>query len=176
MTIEITEFRCPTCGHILGEEEHRHALSKYDKDIQAIREEERVNYQRENQQLQIENQQLREDIENRVSLKFQSQKGDIENRIRLEEQEKRQLAVHEALNLRDNEWRQEKEQFQQLIRDLQKDNGTLKNRLESIPPERRGTAGEKILTKDLHEAFPQDNLEEKRVGEEMPDIIQTIVT
>ena len=38
MTIEITKFRCPTCGHILGEEEHRHALSKHDKDRQAMRE------------------------------------------------------------------------------------------------------------------------------------------
>ena len=32
------------------------------------------------------------------------------------------------------------------------------------------------LTDDLCKAFPRDDLEEKRVGEEMPDTIQTIVT
>jgi hypothetical protein len=52
----------------------------------------------------------------------------------------------------------------------------LKNTLDSIPPERKGTAGEIILTEDLRKAFPRDDLEEKRVGEEMPDTIQTIVT
>ncbi|MGA7370019.1 MAG: hypothetical protein WBX01_12890 [Nitrososphaeraceae archaeon] len=39
MTIEVTEFGCPTCGHILGEEEYRHACSNHDKARQEIREE-----------------------------------------------------------------------------------------------------------------------------------------
>jgi hypothetical protein len=184
MTIEITEFRCRTCGHILGEEEYKHALRKHDKDRQAIHEElrkemankyqeemqqERVKHQRENQQLHEE---FNRELENRTNLKAQSRIDDI----LLKEQEKRQQAVAEALRLRDGKWRLEEEQYQQLIGGLQKDKRKLENRLDSIPPERRGTAGERILTKDLHEAFPQDNLEEKRVGEEMPDIIQTIVT
>jgi hypothetical protein len=47
--------------------------------------------------------------------------------------------------------------------------------LDTIAPERRGTAGEIILFDDLHAAFPQDRLMPKIVGKEMPDIIQTIV-
>ena len=28
MTTTITEFRCPTCGHILGEQEHRFVVQR----------------------------------------------------------------------------------------------------------------------------------------------------
>jgi hypothetical protein len=62
------------------------------------------------------------------------------------------------------------------IERVQKDNRKLQNTLDSIPPERKGTAEEIILTEDLRKAFPRDVLEEKRVGEEMTDTIQTIVT
>jgi hypothetical protein len=208
MTLEITEFRCPTCGHILGEEEHRHALSKHEElrkelanKYQEEMQQERVKYQREKQQLQIENQQLHKEFQNRVNVEVQSQIDDI----RSEEQEKNQQkirkkngeieslksqneqlksqneqvtseAIDRAQIRRDNEWRQEKKQYQEQIERAQKDNMKLQNTLDSIPPELRGTSGERILTEDLHKAFPRDVLEEKRVGEEMPDTIQTIMT
>ncbi len=68
MTIEIAEYRCPTCGHILGEEEYRNACSNHDKARQEIRgelseelankhqeemQQERAKYQREKQQLEM---------------------------------------------------------------------------------------------------------------------------
>ena len=33
MTIEITEFKCPACGHLIGEEEYIHPCSEVDKVI-----------------------------------------------------------------------------------------------------------------------------------------------
>ena len=212
MTIEITKFRCPTCGHILGEEEHRHALSKHDKDRQAMREDlrkelankyeeelqqEKAKHQREEQQLRKE---FDREFQNMVNVEVQSQTDDI----RSEEREKNQRvigkkneeieslksrneqlksqneqvlseAVDRALRHRDDEWRQEKKQFQEQIERAQARNRELQNTLDSIPPELKGTAGERILTEDLHKAFLKDVLVEKRVGEEMPDTIQTIV-
>jgi hypothetical protein len=196
MTIEIVEFRCPTCGHILGEEEHRHALSKH--------EELKNKYREENQQLRSENQQIHEkfdrELQNRVTLEVQSQK----DRIRSEEQEKAQqeirkkneeivslksqneqvtsVAVEQAISCRDVYWRQREDSWRlkfekdQLEKErLQKDIRELQNKVKRPNSESSGTAGERILTKDLHKAFPRDDLVEKRVGEEMPDIIQTIV-
>jgi uncharacterized protein DUF2130 len=45
-----------------------------------------------------------------------------------------------------------------------------------FPPEFRGTAGELTLLDDLRTAFPKDDLVPKKVGLEMPDIVQTVVT
>ena len=28
MTLEITEFKCPTCGYVLGEEHYKHACQQ----------------------------------------------------------------------------------------------------------------------------------------------------
>ena len=213
MTKEVTEFRCRTCGHILGEEEHRHALSNYYKDRQAIREElseelankyeeemqqERAEHQRKEQQLQREKQQQQgefdRELQNRVELGIQSRMNDICS----EEQEKHQQeirkkdevieslksqneqaiseAVVQALRRRDDEWRREEKQYQEHIDRVEKHNRELQNTLESIPPERKGTSGEKTLIDDLHDAFPQDDLIFRRVGEEMPDVVQFVVT
>jgi hypothetical protein len=51
----------------------------------------------------------------------------------------------------------------------------LQKTLENIPPELKGTAGEKNLYDILKDAFGQDDLEAKKVGVEMPDVVQTIV-
>ncbi|MGC1132913.1 MAG: hypothetical protein WA941_08820, partial [Nitrososphaeraceae archaeon] len=158
----------------------------------------RAKHHSEKQQLQREKQQLHEEfdreLQNRVKRGVQCKIDDI----RSEEQEKHQQeirkkneviellklqneqtkseAVAQALRRRDDEWRQQEKQYQKQIERVEKHNRELQNTLDSIPPERKGTAGEGILTEDLHKAFPQDVLVEKRVGEEMPDIIQIIVT
>jgi hypothetical protein len=36
MTIEITEFRCPYCGHLLGEEEAKAAQQKKTSEIEEV--------------------------------------------------------------------------------------------------------------------------------------------
>jgi hypothetical protein len=35
MTIEIAELRCPSCGHLMGEEEYRDACDKFNRTVQA---------------------------------------------------------------------------------------------------------------------------------------------
>ena len=165
MTIEITEFRCRTCGHLLGEEEYRHACSNHDKDRQAIREELR--------------EELREDIRSEQQEKHQQEirkKNEEIESLKSQNEQTVSEAVDQALRRSYEEWRQKEKEYQLHIERVQKDNMQLKNTLDSIPPERKGTAGEIILTEDLRKAFPRDDLEEKRVGEEMPDTIQTIVT
>ena len=48
--------------------------------------------------------------------------------------------------------------------------------LESIPPKLRGTAGERVVLDHFRNAFRKDIFELKKVGKEMVDIIQTILT
>ena len=91
--------------------------------------------------------------------------------------------IKEVLKNSDEKHRQKETEFHLQISRAQQENedladqvGKLQKTLDNIPPELKGTAGEIILFDDLHEAFPEDDLVEKIVGEEMPDIIQTIVT
>lgn len=34
MTLEIVQYRCPTCDHLMAEEEYRHACNAFDKKVQ----------------------------------------------------------------------------------------------------------------------------------------------
>jgi hypothetical protein len=34
MTIELVEYRCPSCGHLIGEEEYVHVKNEFNKIIQ----------------------------------------------------------------------------------------------------------------------------------------------
>lgn len=176
MTIEITEFRCPTCGHTLGEEEYKHACIEINKIVKQIsderfgklKEEMKLDFDsRVHQEAQSQLEKRQQEIE---SLKSQNEQ------LKSQNEQAKSEAVAQALRRRNEEWRQEKEQYQLQLKRVEERNKDLQNTLDSIPPERKGTAGERILTEDLREAFPQDVLVEKRFGEEMPDIIQTIVT
>jgi hypothetical protein len=40
MTIEIAEFKCPACGHLMGEDEYRHACNEFNKKVRATCDEE----------------------------------------------------------------------------------------------------------------------------------------
>ena len=70
------------------------------------------------------------------------------------------------------EWRQKEKQYQLQIKRAQKHNREIQNKLDSIPPERKGTAGEIILTEDLRKAFPKRRFSKRKVGIEMPDTIK----
>jgi hypothetical protein len=52
----------------------------------------------------------------------------------------------------------------------------LQKTLDNVSSEHNGTAAEIVLFEDLRKKFAQDDLEEKIVGVEMPDIVQMIVT
>jgi hypothetical protein len=66
--------------------------------------------------------------------------------------------------------------YQLHISRIEKENEKMQKTLENVPSEFRGTTGEMKLFDDLHAAFQQDDLTPKKVGVEMPDVIQTVVT
>jgi hypothetical protein len=77
---------------------------------------------------------------------------------------------------------QEKTMYRIHIERLEKANKELtykiyeqKRTIENIPPELRRTEGEIVLPDDLHNAFLDDEFVPK-IGVEMADVIQTIVT
>jgi len=43
-----------------------------------------------------------------------------------------------------------------------------------MPPELRGTAGEFVLMEELKKCFPKDDIQPKKPGREMADVILTI--
>ena len=165
MTIEVTEFRCPTCGHMLGEKEYRHARSNHDKDIQEIREalyEELTNkHQEEIQQVETrhkrEKQHLHEkydqEVQSRVNREVQSRIENIlsdkeqehqeEIRKKDEEIEKAKLEsstyidekIKEELKNNDEKYRQEKTQSQLLLGRILEENKELTLQAEKM----RGT-------------------------------------
>jgi hypothetical protein len=71
--------------------------------------------------------------------------------------------------------RQKEMEFKLQINRIEKENEKMQKTLENVPPEFRGTAGEMKLFDDLHTAFHQDELIAKKVGVEMPDVVQTII-
>ena len=84
--------------------------------------------------------------------------------------------IREALKRKEENYRLKEMEFRLQISRIEKENEKMQKTLENVPPEFRGTAGEMKLFDDLHTAFHQDDLVAKKVGVEMPDVIQTIIT
>jgi hypothetical protein len=60
--------------------------------------------------------------------------------------------------------KQERTQTQLLLSRVQEEAEKMRQTIENIPPEFRGTAGELVLLEELHAAFPHDDLVPKIVG------------
>ena len=205
MTIELIEYKCPVCTHILGEEEYRNANNKFnnilqDKFKQKIEEIEGTHeqelYEKDKNhtfELQEQEKKHKEEINTKVNqeVKLQLDKKEEEQKKELELKLKRKDEEIEALKLqRDNvvndkiakireeekqKNKQEKAQYELQLERIQKHNDELQKTLDNIPSEFKGQAGEIVLFDELHKAFPQDELIQKTNGVEMPDIVQTIV-
>ena len=205
MTIEIIEYKCPVCTHILGEEEYRNANNKFnnilqDKFKQKIDEIEGTHeqelYEKDKNhtfELQEQEKKHKEEINTKVNqeVKLQLDKKEEEQKKELELKLKRKDEEIEVLKLqRDNvvndkiakireeekqKNRQEKAQYELQLERIQKHNDELQKTLDNIPSEFKGQAGEIVLFDELHTAFPQDELIQKTNGVEMPDIVQTII-
>lgn len=83
MTLEIIEFRCPTCGHLLGEEEYTHAWNEMN----------RIIIERTKEQDAIKDKEHRKEIE---ELKEQQSKKIQE--IELFKESEIQSRIHQALS------------------------------------------------------------------------------
>jgi hypothetical protein len=194
MTLEIVEFKCPTCGQLIGEEEYRRACNALDKKVQElcegkIREQEEKHRQEMLEQQEKNNRELEIRVGQKVEEKMRAEKAlltekhqkEIEMKNKEIEAAKRQSTeyidetVEQAIRHKEEKHRQKEAEYQLQISRLIDRVENLQQTLEKVPPELRGTAGEIVLYDELHKAFPQDDLNSKIVGKEMPDVVQRIV-
>lgn len=189
MTIEIVEFKCPTCGHLMGEEEYEIAIKRMNKIIQEtsngqiekIKSECDVKVHnveiKANSRILAERDQHSRELENRANQLALVEIKKIQSKNDKEKQENTEAIKRndEKHRQKETEHRLQLDRARKDIEQLQKDNQKLQKTLDTIAPERKGTAAEIILFDDLHAAFPQDHLMPKIVGKEMPDVVQTIV-
>jgi hypothetical protein len=203
MTIEIAEFRCPTCNHIVGEEEYRQAYNTLDRKVQEIckdkmreqeikhreeadRQEEKYSLElqiRVKQEVEVQRNKIlsEQEVKTRNDKALITEKHEQEMRRKDEEIKEAKLQsndkkIEEDYRQRDTAHRLQIDRIIKQNIGLAEANQKLQKTLESIPAELRGTAAEMNLYEDLHKAFPQDDLVAKTVGVEMPDVVQTIVT
>jgi hypothetical protein len=201
MTIELIEYKCPICTHILGEEEYRNANNKFnnilqDKFKQKIEEiegthEQELYEKHKNHTFELQEQEKKhkEEINTKVN---QEVKLQLDKKIQEKEDEKNAIILQaandidnkitEALEKQEEKNRKEKIQneltWDRIQRDndrLQRDNEQLQKTLANLSPEFNGKVGEIWLLDELHKAFPHDHLIPQTNGVEMPDVVQTIV-
>jgi hypothetical protein len=96
MTIEIAEFKCPACGHLLGKEEYKHAFNEINRKVQATCEE---------QVEKLQNRHYEEMIEQDEKHRLDIQKQAEVHRLELEEK----VSQHVQLRLAEYEERSTKE-------------------------------------------------------------------
>jgi hypothetical protein len=206
MTTEIVEYKCPSCGHMLGEEEYSHACEKnkrlvYEKVEQKLQQqvkEIKIEYAKQIQKIIEKNDLEKEQEVSRRVIKVVSDektwlelkhKQELEAKEKLIEAAKSQSAtlVEEKIRhaIADNEvkHRQKEKEFELQHNRIETDNKKLLDQVEklqktldNIPPELRGTAGEFVLIDELKREFRTDSIVGKRVGVAMADAVQSIVT
>jgi hypothetical protein len=198
MTLAVTEFRCPTCGHTMGEKEYREADNKLNRDKQEIREELTCMHQEEMQLKEVEHtryvqellekndrerqrmvdQEVQVRTNNILSAQEEKHQQELSKKDEEIEAVKSQSSLHIAEKIEEavKKEKQERTQTQLLLSRVQEEAEKMRQTIENIPPEFRGTAGELVLLEELRAAFPHDDLIPKKVGVEMPDVVQTIVT
>jgi hypothetical protein len=206
MTTEIAKFRCPFCGHMLGEEEAKNAQQKKQKEIDEIVEQK---LQQQIKQVQIEHakeiQKINElhklnretEINVRVDKKLSEEKmlmrlehsKELEEKdrqietARLENSEYINEKISDAISNNEIKHRQREAERELHHGRIEADNKKLMDQVEklqktldNIPQELRGTASEFVLSEELRKEFPLDEVRTKKVGVAMADVIQTIVT
>ena len=86
MTIELVQFKCPTCGHLIAEEEYIHACSEVDKVIQS-----RVEEKRDEIRGAYEEKFYRQDEKHKTELQEQEEKHKEEFTAKVKQQVQLQL-------------------------------------------------------------------------------------
>jgi hypothetical protein len=206
MTTEIVQFKCPSCGHSLGEEEYLHACQKNQRQIDEQTEQKS---QQKIKQLEIRHSTELKRINEKHELEKEKEVNTrVANSVReqsvwMELKHKQDLAMKdkqiESLNLQsatlidekitqaifenESKHQQREKEFELQHSRIESDNKKLMDQVEklqksldNIPPELRGTAGEFVLLDELKKEFGRDEFTPKKVGVAMADIIQIIVT
>ena len=180
MTTEIQEYKCPSCGHLLGEIEFKHAcdrnqiqvskqveeklLQEIDSKVaKALKEERAQSELKHTQELALKDEQIRQ-AKLQSSALIERAKSDAlnENEARHQQREKELEIQITRANAESRNLMYRVERMQQT--------------LDNIPPELRGTAGEFVLINELKNEFKTDEIIPKKYGVSMADVVQTIVT
>jgi len=184
MTIEIEQpqFKCPSCGHLLGEQEFRHACEVSDSLVneRVVQKEKQLREEFELSKKKEVDTMVSKIVSNKLAEKdrqIEAAKSDMEEGIKRavadNESIHRQTEIESKLKFdrieRDN--KELRDKTKQLTDKIEEQKKTIENKSS----ESRGTAGEIVLLDDLHNAFPDDELVPKIVGVEMADVIQTVV-
>jgi hypothetical protein len=182
MTIEIVQFKCPSCGHLLGEQESKHACEKFEnllkKGVEQKQKQLKEEYER-SKKIEVDTM-VSKIVLDKLAEKdrqIEAANSDMEERIKRavadNESTHRQTEIESKLKFdrieRDN--KELRDKTKQLTDKIEEQKKTIENKSS----ESRGTTGEIGLLDDLHNAFPKDELVPKIVGVEMADVIQTVV-
>jgi hypothetical protein len=206
MTIEVVNFKCPTCGHVLGEVEYYNACEKNkiladEKAKQKVQEQIKqlkIEHAKEVQRIKESNEaENKKEIDTRVAkivteenvqieLKHNQELADKDRQIQAAQKLSSELMdekIRQAIINNEAKHTQKEIEFELQLGRVKADNKDLmaqvekqKKTLDSIPPELRGTAGELILIDILQKEFRTDRIMSKNVGISMADVIHTIVT
>lgn len=186
MTIELQEYKCPTCGHHLGQEEYRKVCDKNESHVKQLVEERlqqsEINHRKEMQQSQFNHRkemqglQEKHHIEMKEEVSIRVNERLIQERMSIDLKHKQELAEKDEENKRalanNNSRHIQKEKELELklkrVQDQLEKQGTTS--------ELRGTAGEFVLLELLQKEFPTDYFTPKRTGVSMADVVHTIVT
>lgn len=201
MTTEIVQFKCPSCGHLLGEEEYRHACEKNqiqideivkEKSLQKIEQlkiEQSKEIHRLNKRFELERE---NEVNTRVAKALNEEKVwmQLKHEQDLAEKDKQIDAAKSQQDERirraiiDNELKhaQKENEFELQHSRIEANNKKLLERVEklqktldNIPPEVQGTSGEFSLIDELRNEFRRE-ISPKKVGVAMADVVQVIVT
>jgi hypothetical protein len=205
MTTEIIEFRCPTCGHVLGEEQYSIACQEVNrivterveesiavKDVQHIKEIQGLEDRHRKEMLELDRR-MKAEIQSKVDKSMNEERAKytqaLEDKDRQIEATKSELdtvtleKVNQAVAENEAKHAQKDSEFElkflranQRIKELMDHGEKLQKTLDDVPAEFKGTAFENSVANQLRNAFKRDAIREKEYGKEMADIVQTIVT
>jgi hypothetical protein len=186
MTATIVDLKCPACGHLVGQEEYERIVANFNRfvDEKAAGEIEQLTcelYAKDQQMHDLE-ELHKHNVENLVNEKVELKKAEMRKELEEEFRIENDEAVQRALIKQEKQFEKDRAGYNQHIQRVEKKNKELSAKvdeqtriLENIHPESNGTRGELVLLEELHKAFPDDELIQKKVGVEMGDIIQTVV-
>ncbi|HJR84985.1 MAG TPA: hypothetical protein VJ772_06405 [Nitrososphaeraceae archaeon] len=191
MTSEILQFKCPSCGQKLTEEEYWHVCQVQKNQLDNLVKKEvaqKVNQieQEMKKKNEIEKNKTISRIVNEEKLRLQKEHEAKQRQLELEKAENVKLIdqkVSQAIVQIETRYKQKEKESElkntrilSINKELADKVEKLEKALDNVPPELRGTAGELVLQDELQKEFITDKFVSKKVGFEMADIIQTIVT
>jgi len=188
--MEIIQFKCPTCGQNVSEEEYWHVCQIQKSQIDQMVENEIAQRTRQIERaLKEKNDRERDEAVSKIvkeeKLRLEEQYYEKEKKLQEERVENDKL-VDERINQvimqneakhrqREKETELKNSRIESSYKELQEKFEKMQKTLENIPAELRGTAGELVLQDELQKEFKVDEFLPKKVGAEMADVVQTIV-